>query len=102
MRLAFALGMTLAELGRRMDAAEFSEWLAFEQTYGLPDAYMTTAIIGKQINRALGGKAKISDIVPYFRDDERRGVGRESCASIRAKMRAINGDNRFAGAKTHA
>lgn len=36
-RLAIALGMTVAELGKRMTAAELREWMEFDARDPLPD-----------------------------------------------------------------
>lgn len=41
--------MTVGELGRRMTSAEFSEWLAFNGEYGLPDGFHVAAYLGPAI-----------------------------------------------------
>lgn len=45
-RLAGHLGMTVAELCRRMDAREFAEWIAMDQYFeALPDPWKQTALL---------------------------------------------------------
>ena len=74
--------MTVGELGRRMDSAELSEWLAFEQAYGIPDAYFITAQVCTTVARIMGAKVDGGDFVPYFRKDARRRMSGDEMFSL--------------------
>lgn len=58
--------MTVGELGRRMDSAELSEWLAFDRVEGIPDPHWQTALIALLIARTMGGdrRAQLEDFLP--------------------------------------
>lgn len=67
MRLAAHLGMTLGELQSRMSSAELSEWVAFDEEYGLPDAYFLALTLGIATLRPWTDRPiRPQDIVPYF------------------------------------
>jgi hypothetical protein len=55
-----------------VDSAELSEWLAYEQAYGLPDGYFVTGQTCAVAAAAAGAKRpNPADFVPYFRDQKR-------------------------------
>ena len=83
--------MTLSELGARMTSAEFAEWLAFEQEYGLPDAYLVTAQVCTTVARSMSGaKVGPADFVPYFQPQQTAQTGEEMAAKFRAFAAAHN------------
>lgn len=69
MRLALVMGRTVAELRESMDAEEWSKWLLFHELYDLPDGFLVTGQLGAAIARAISGKGKAEDFVPYYRVD---------------------------------
>jgi hypothetical protein len=72
LRLAFGLGRTRAELRESLTAAEWDDWLRFHTEYDLPDAYMTTGVLGALVASVAGNKARPEDFVPYYRPDRPR------------------------------
>lgn len=69
MRLALALGRTVAELRATMDAEEWSRWLLFHSLYDLPDSFLVAGQLGSLVSHAVGGKGKPADFAPYYRID---------------------------------
>jgi len=69
MRLALAMGRTVAELRETMDADEWSKWLLFHSLYDLPDGFLVAGRICELVSHGLGGKGLAEDFVPYFRRD---------------------------------
>jgi hypothetical protein len=89
MRLAAMLHCTVGELGTRMDSSEFADWLAFEQEFGLPDAYFVVARLAAVIEGAMTGKARsAADYVPYFRPHSPAHWPLQTVAEQRAIVRA--------------
>lgn len=66
--------MTVGELDRRMDSAEFSEWIAFTQIEPLPDPHLSAALICQTVSASNGGKTKLEDFLPYQAEPERLTV----------------------------
>lgn len=66
--LAGYLGMTVGELKRRMDSAEFSEWIAYTRYFqALPDsareaALVTTAVLAPHSPK--GRVPRVEDFIP--------------------------------------
>ena len=50
------MGRTVGELESSMSSAEWSEWLAFDRVYGLPDLNAYQANICSVVATAMGGK----------------------------------------------
>jgi hypothetical protein len=94
-RLAATLGMTVRELGARMDAAELAEWLAYEGEYGLPDGYFVAGVLGPVVANTASEKNRktAADFVPYFR--RHRGPARRMTGDeMRARFMAATAGRR--------
>jgi|TARA_Y100000034_G_scaffold28640_2_gene34441 hypothetical protein len=71
-RLALALGMTVAELGRRMSSRELAEWRAFDalEPLGEPRADYRAGVIAATIANVHRGKRtrafEPKDFMPYM------------------------------------
>lgn len=63
-------GRTIAEAQERMTYAEAYSWYLYIRKHGSLNIGSRLeygfALIAKQINRALGGKAEITDFMPHF------------------------------------
>jgi len=68
--LAGVGGRTIHEAKHRMSLHEAMAWQAYMRKYGLlnigPRLEQGFAMLAAQINRALGGKAKVTDFMPHF------------------------------------
>lgn len=62
------MGMTVDEFLSRVSSAELSGWLAFEETYGIPDGYFVAGLVAQAIHAANGQAVPVSDLIPYFAD----------------------------------
>lgn len=64
-----ALGDTVAGLKSRMTYAEFLSWVEYRRKRGplhmIPHADSGFALLATLINNALGGKAEMTDFMPY-------------------------------------
>jgi hypothetical protein len=81
--------MTVEQLGREITSAELTEWLAFEQEYGLPDAFFAAGVVAPASANAFGGKTRASDFIPYYAaeaSDRKRAKGRMSSAEMLANF----------------
>lgn len=69
--------MTRRELLARCDSAELSEWLAFDNSFGIPDGYTVAGVVAPAIANAYGAKPALSaaDFIPYF-DAQRKASKR--------------------------
>lgn len=90
--LAGHLGMTVGELGRRMDSSELSEWIAFTRYFqALPDPWRQT---GLEVSAMLApyspkGKApKADDFIPIEKPPQHPD---EMLAQIRMLQAALGG-----------
>lgn len=90
MRLALAMGRTLAELADSMSSAEFTEWLAYNRIFGLPDPWGEAGTIAAAVTRPYQKKgakpAMPLDFIPADRKPARR---RQSVREMKASMGAI-------------
>lgn len=77
----------MRELEATMDAAEFAEWLAFEQLYGLADGHMVTGQVCATVARSFAGaKVGPGDFAPVYKT---QGVARQSDEDMGAKLGAF-------------
>lgn len=82
--------MTVREVEARMDSAEFAEWLAFEQAYGIPDGYFVTGQVCSVVANAFAGAGLGPEaFVPYFRRPRREQTPEEARAIVRAHLDAV-------------
>ena len=59
------LGMSVAECQRKVDSAEFAEWLAFFNLEPMPNSWLQHGVLCQLISSALGSKtAKPEDFMP--------------------------------------
>jgi hypothetical protein len=60
--------MTVAELGRRMDSAEFAEWSHYYREFGFDADRLeyATANAGAAVCQSWGGKVRANQLVPRF------------------------------------
>lgn len=67
-------GRTIAEAKQRMSLAEAMQWQAYINKNGTLDLGLRLeyhfAQIAAMINQAMGGKAKITDFMPHYSEDE--------------------------------
>lgn len=67
-------GRTIAEAKERMSYAEALDWMAYIQKRGSLNVGMrieaAVAVLATQVNRALGGKAEMTDFMPYWDQPE--------------------------------
>lgn len=86
-KVALALGMTVRELGLRMDSAELSEWLAYDRIDPIPDPWTQTGMVCSVLAQLLGGKAGAKktprDFIPIRHRPRRKPMGG---AAIRALL----------------
>jgi hypothetical protein len=67
--------MTVRELGARMDAPEFQEWLAYDRVDPLPDPWTQTGLVVSTLANLLGdGKRSYrpADFIPARPEPPRR------------------------------
>jgi hypothetical protein len=56
-----------------MDSNELSEWLAYDNIYGLPDAYFVAGQVCATLVSVMTGKeSNPADFVPFFRPQRRK------------------------------
>ncbi len=95
MRLALAMGRTLAELAESMSADEFVEWLAFNRVFGLPDSWGEAGTIAAACERPWTKKGvrprEALDFIPAERRPKRQSVRemRAAMASVAARANAV-------------
>lgn len=58
MRLALAMGRTVRELERTMDARELAEWIAYDRIEGIPWPWYQTGVLAAGITRIWAGKGR--------------------------------------------
>ncbi len=74
-RLALSLGMTVGELLDRMDSAELTEWMAYNQLEPLPDPWLQTGIsTSMMVNLWSKTRCKPEDFIPRARRSRRQSV----------------------------
>ena len=62
----------------RADSAELSDWLAYEQVYGLPDAYFIAGTLAPLLAvPPKGERLTAADFVPYFDAVRRQARARD-------------------------
>lgn len=81
-RLALALGMTVAELGERMDSREFSEWMAYYkmEPFGQDRGdigHAITASVVANANAPKGKKFTPMDFLPRRKQKKRQMTEQE-------------------------
>lgn len=82
--------MPVRELLSRMDSAELSEWLAYDQIDPLPDPYWCAALIASTIARCMGAKsAKLEKFLPRRTKGKPRGVVANGPALLASVRRAV-------------
>jgi hypothetical protein len=59
--------MPVAELRERMSSREFSEWIAFDNEFNLPDMFYMVAVIAPMIKAAAGKSSRAEEFVPYYK-----------------------------------
>ena len=84
-RLAGHLNMTVGEIERRMSAAEFREWIAFDNVDPLPDPYWSSAMLAMVIARVFGG-SKTAEIADFLPARKRAKPQRQSNAMMKSLM----------------
>jgi hypothetical protein len=71
-RLALALGMTVAEMLERMDAAELAEWAVYYaiEPWGEAPAHWRNGLLCSMVANAMRGKDQrpfeVADFIPEF------------------------------------
>jgi hypothetical protein len=70
-----------------LSSEALSEWIAFDNLYGLPDVYFMTGMICSLLANVFGSKgtkATPADFIPYFREKPR-----QTTADHRAVFQAL-------------
>lgn len=99
-RLALALGMTVAELGRRMSAAEFAEWQAYSQIepFGARRADQRAWLgVMALANVHRGEKAKpidLLDVLPEWRAPVDENAGWADFLNLMDRLEKQHGNSR--------
>ena len=92
--------MTVEELGARMSASEFQEWLAFSGEYGLPDAFFAAGQICTTTARSLtGADVTPASFVPLYRAAQQPVTAAEAAAKFRQRIDATLAGKRAAAAQ---
>jgi hypothetical protein len=84
--------MTHRELLGRMDSAELSEWLAFDNEFSLPDHYTTAGLLSAVIAGTVPGAKRVSpaDFLPYFKAGAAGPKRRQTPAEMKARMMQVS------------
>lgn len=72
-----------------ISSAEFAEWLAYEQEYGLPDQYFAVARICSVVEGLVTRPRAAQAYVPYFKEPPRLQSPAETRSILRAHLAAV-------------
>jgi hypothetical protein len=88
-RLAALGGKSIRDVETGMDSAELSEWIAFDNVYGIPDGYFVAGQVCALMEALVTGKGHPADHVPYFRPTGRKRSGAEMKNILERKMNRV-------------
>ena len=93
--MALALGYTVTELQERIDAKEFTKWVAYYkiEPFGQERADFNAAVISSTIAASVGAKGKalkIETYMPDFKKEQRQQTSEEMINIAKAFTRRHN------------